>query len=591
MENNNSSATFGPKLGRDNSAALLPLRAVDISEHFHASLPASQEFQAVLAKLAEVHADVVCRLKNEIRNLESKLDFHDDVTAKEQDTLEVEEQVPVMPATGIEEAEARTAVVRFTEVGGARERCKTLSFKEKLQMGTIDDSMANVRKTAHRITTVSSIGSRRVLYKNSLYHLGASANYQVNCRDWSVACLVDHPLFNVLSGVIILVNAVSMGIEVELLAAMAQTPLTLIIANETCSLYFLLELMLRIYAHRSSFFRGEGRGWNLFDMALVFLSVVDYLGELVSGSSALKVMQGFKTLKMLRIVRLFRVVRFFRQLYMLVIMIIDSVKQLIWATVLLLIVIYVFAVVLTGNCSTFLQSLSVQDTDNQNLVVTAGPSVGLGPLAPVRVQEIEAYYGHLHLTIYTLFQTLLGGVSWRDVCNPLFRVDIFSPILFLAYVTFVMVAVLNIITGVFVENAMVSAKMERNYLVEQEVAQKESYLRDFKKFFEALDVDGNGDIEIHEVVEILDDPTLAAYLRVLGLEVHDAERLFRLLDADDSGVVNLTEFLEGCMRVKGVARSIDMYAVMAECRRTNSTLETVLKILTHEKSPGLQSKE
>merc|ERR1712039_1052721 len=81
------------------------------------------------------------------------------------------------------------------------------------------------------------------------------------------------------------------------------------------------------------------------------------------------------------------------------------------------------------------------------------------------------------------------------------------------------------------------------------------------------DVDGDGDISMEEVKIIMEDHALSAYLRVLGFEVLDAERLFSLLDDDNSGKVCLTEFLEGCMRLKGGARSIDIHALMVECRR------------------------
>ena len=542
MEKSSASAPFGPKMHREPFSVSPPLPALDIPEHLQAGMPAGQEFEVVLTKLAAVHADAVWQLKNEIQDLKNKLELHDDddddddVPARE-DPLELEEQVPVLPANMHKEEEEHT-VLRPTEVGGLQ---KAFTLKDKLQMDAIDESSGNVRNTAHRLSASkhsvrNQLELRKASSKNTLYHMDGkgNTNYRVTCQDWSLTCIVDHPLFNVLGGFIIVINSVVMGVEVELLTGMAQSPLALIIVNEACSQYFLFELVLRVFAQRSVFFRGEGRGWNFFDTALVLLSVVDTLGQLFFRSSALKVMQAFKPLKMLRIARLFRAVRFFGQLYLLVSMIIDSLKQLLWATVLLMIVMYVFAVVLTGNCSEFLQSQSVQETDNQNLAVASEalrePSVG--PSAPLRGDEIQAYYGHLHLTVYTLFQTLLGGVSWREVCNPLFHVGVFSPMLFLAYVTFVMVAVLNIITGVFVDNAMTSAKMERNYLVEKELEEKESYVHQLKKFFSALDLDGDGDIEIQEVVAILDDPSLAAYLVVLGIEVHDAERLFRLFDAD-----------------------------------------------------------
>lgn len=131
---------------------------------------------------------------------------------------------------------------------------------------------------------------------------------------------------------------------------------------------------------------------------------------------------------------------------------------------------------------------------------------------------------------------------------------------------------------------MESAKADRTYLIEQEIVMKENYVTQLKKFFDALDIDGDGDIDIHEVLAIINDPALAAYLRVLGMEVDDAERLFRLLDTDQSGSVNLSEFLEGCMRLKGTARSLDMFAVLTESRQTRAKLDELVKLLTQRTS-------
>jgi len=86
-------------------------------------------------------------------------------------------------------------------------------------------------------------------------------------------------------------------------------------------------------------------------------------------------------------------------------------------------------------------------------------------------------------------------------------------------------------------------------------------------FFESVDADGSGFVTLDEIMEMLEDPTLSAYFSVLGFEVDDARRLFMLLDQDNSGEVEIHEFMEGCIKLKGQARSIDVHEIIFECRK------------------------
>eukprot|EP00438_Fugacium_kawagutii_P026626 Skav209613 [mRNA] locus=scaffold1634:525071:530717:- [translate_table: standard] len=61
-----------------------------------------------------------------------------------------------------------------------------------------------------------------------------------------------------------------------------------------------------------------------------------------------------KMLKMIRILRIFRVFRFFRPLARLALMIMDSIRSLLWAMFMLALITYVFGVSLTSQASTWL---------------------------------------------------------------------------------------------------------------------------------------------------------------------------------------------------------------------------------------------
>lgn len=181
--------------------------------------------------------------------------------------------------------------------------------------------------------------------------------------------------------------------------------------------------------------------------------------------------------------------------------------------------------------------------------------------------HVETWFGSLGRTLYTLLLSILGGVSWHLVCDLLLEIDILSASLLLFYIMFTMFSVLNVITGVFVDTAIQTSNSQRDIQIEREMELKDSFLKSLKDFFEALDTDGSGSIHLEEIKIMLQDPTLAAYFAVLGFDEVNANQIFHLLDDDESGEVSIEEFLEGCSKLKGAARSIDVHALMHQCGR------------------------
>lgn len=269
-------------------------------------------------------------------------------------------------------------------------------------------------------------------------------------------------------------------------------------------------------------------------------------------------------MKMLRIIRVFRVFRFSSALSRVALMIVDSMKSLLWALIMLAIVVYVFAISLTTNAADWIK-LEV-NTGNPNWLELVQTS------SDPTMQIMLRRFGSLSKTAYTLVQAMLGGFNWGEVADVLMDVDVISPALLLLYVAFTMLAVLNVITGAFVDNALNLASQQRDFQIEREIESKEQYASQIRALFQTIDDDGSGDVSRKEIREMLEDATLSAYFRVLGFETTDADLLFKLLDVDDSDTVSMQEFLDGCGRLKGPARNMDVHAILAECRRMRKAL-------------------
>merc|ERR1711870_97949 len=99
---------------------------------------------------------------------------------------------------------------------------------------------------------------------------------------------------------------------------------------------------------------------------------------------------------------------------------------------------------------------------------------------------------------------------------------------------------------------------------------------EMRDLFAEIDQDDSGTVGLEEIQAYLEDPRVQGYFQALGLDPNDTERLFKLIDDDGSGDVDVTEFLEGCLRLKGQARSIDVYAIMHDLKNCESNLEAKL---------------
>lgn len=138
---------------------------------------------------------------------------------------------------------------------------------------------------------------------------------------------------------------------------------------------------------------------------------------------------------------------------------------------------------------------------------------------------------------------------------------------FCFYIFFTVFAILNIITGVFLDSALNACRSDESECIHEQLQTEESSLRALQKLFNEVDQDGSGCIGFYSFSNRLEDPQVRAHLSNLGIDVDEAEGLFKLLDLDSSGSITTEEFLYGCMRIKGTAKAIDVQTLLYENKK------------------------
>merc|ERR1711972_527516 len=114
------------------------------------------------------------------------------------------------------------------------------------------------------------------------------------------------------------------------------------------------------------------------------------------------------------------------------------------------------------------------------------------------------------------------------------------------------------------ETTLQIANHDREAIVVEEMRAKENYMRQVSDIFLEMDKDGSNTVTVEEFKGAMKDKKVLAYFNALELDFTDIMTLFVLLDRDQNGSINLEEFLRGCMRLKGAARTFDIAKLQYE---------------------------
>eukprot|EP00931_Biecheleriopsis_adriatica_P010402 TRINITY_DN11147_c0_g1_i1.p1 TRINITY_DN11147_c0_g1~~TRINITY_DN11147_c0_g1_i1.p1 ORF type:complete len:648 (-),score=109.30 TRINITY_DN11147_c0_g1_i1:425-2368(-) len=364
-------------------------------------------------------------------------------------------------------------------------------------------------------------------------------------------------------------DAVVLGLEANAQISEPQSPVPswLETMNTIFFAIFLVELCLRISAQRCSFvsYQNPQLAWNLFDFCVVGSGCVERILNLFSkgavDASALRVV---RLTRITRGVRIVRVIRMFRDLRVMVQGCLSSMQPLLWGLCLLTMMMYIFAIAIIQES---LDEVAAQDGNG-------------GVLTAEELTYFKIRFGSLERAMYTLFQSITGGEDWGGPAQPLLQM---RPILALVYCLYIAVAtlcVLNIINGVFVDNAKKMAALDEEMVMMEQLEQRGKWFKEVKEIF-SLAGDGNCMVNVDDFTEKLKDYRLQAWLRKVGVHVesHSAAGFFELIDNNGDGYLELDEFARALQQVHGQARSVDLARVHAECRTVKKDLQNLCTVV------------
>lgn len=367
--------------------------------------------------------------------------------------------------------------------------------------------------------------------------------------------------FEFLCATVIILNAIHTGIMIQFSIVHAihnvgtgelqQTRLLVTLGYAFASFYT-AELLLRLAVYRVRYFVSEDWKWNAFDFVLVLAGIYDIIWANIQAGSSIDVkwLRMLRLLKMMKMLRIIRVMHFFQELRVLVSAIQISGKTMLWLIVMLVIILFVFSM-----C--FLQGITAWLNETPSEEVEAD-----------HIQTIQTDWGSVSGTMLTLFTAITGGKPWAEVASPLWSAGRLYYYMFLAYITFTLFTVLNVITGIYVDAAMKIATNDYDTVVTEIVNSERRNQTRLKEIFNGFDKDKDGSLTFRELETKLLDEKVRAFFQAFQVEPEDAKRVFHMIVGKDAKAsdraIGIDVFLNGCVRLKGPAKSIDMFSMQAD---------------------------
>jgi len=153
---------------------------------------------------------------------------------------------------------------------------------------------------------------------------------------------------------------------------------------------------------------------------------------------------------------------------------------------------------------------------------------------------------------------------------------------FILFNIFMSCVALNVIAGVFVYDVKHVADVEhQETFVHDQVSRKAYMMKRIQAIFNRMDINFSGAINQDELAYAFEDPEMTSLFASMDLDRMKAARLFDLLDLDNSGMVNLKEFVVGCVKIQQKVGHLEMMKLHSEIDESHAKMDHMFKHIEH----------
>jgi len=177
-------------------------------------------------------------------------------------------------------------------------------------------------------------------------------------------------------------------------------------------------------------------------------------------------------------------------------------------------------------------------------------------------QERQRYFGSVERTALTLLETTMGGLDWDLVYELVAPLGAFYTAVFIFYILFYNFAVMNILTGIFLESALKLCKPDDEERIAEQRLADARVLGEIKRLGLLVDTDRSGTIKKDEFVFAARNPEFVSCFAAIGIDVADGDTFFKKVARSDYECeIDLDDFASRIMQAKVMASSLDLQSL------------------------------
>lgn len=335
--------------------------------------------------------------------------------------------------------------------------------------------------------------------------------------------------------VLLITNTIILGIEVDDQRAVAvEMNVGFVLTEIFFASVFILEWLVRLDQQRFEFFHD---GWNVFDFSLVLMGFGDLMMTLFRPVAGVQLAKAFRVFRGLRVARSVKGVAGLGGLWFMIQGLLDSFRAVAFVASIAAVALYIFAVSMT----------SVVATDP--IVLNFWPAATF-------------YFGTIGQSMMTMLQVATLDRWAGLVARPLLELSLPAVVLLILGVVLLTFAIFNLLVAVMVKQITSLASDSKETSARMLINSERYILHRLLIEFNRHDQD-NGYLSLREFKKMIRQADVQAKLTMLGLRVDEAEELFTVLDADQSGEVSAEELVDGIQQLKGPATGQDMVRLIS----------------------------
>ncbi|CAK0841074.1 unnamed protein product [Prorocentrum cordatum] len=116
-------------------------------------------------------------------------------------------------------------------------------------------------------------------------------------------------------------------------------------------------------------------------------------------------------------------------------------------------------------------------------------------------------------------------------------------------------------------------------MLEKQREDEESNEKHLIHLLTLMDTDGDQTITFDEFAVSLESKEVVDYISALEVEISDAKVFFQMLDVDGSGKVDIIEFISGMRKFRGEAKSVDIQMMIHENKKLFKLVSGLVGVL------------